>query len=180
MVNRILKIVFVLLCVVTFAYLSLPTFSFPSPPPDSLQSQEPADTEIPLRRAYFTNYNRAEVLEWYKSQFLEQTIFGIKLPTYLLNYPPEDSQSIIRDQTRSTYLQEVVHPFRESIYINGFEPKTPKDAIFIEGLNWEQKITVRFVPSSVWMRLGVFAFTAILIIVLYKEWYKSLSKCKNS
>jgi hypothetical protein len=173
MANKVIRILFFVFCTAFLFYLVLPNFDFPKPPPDSLQSQEPGDTETPLRRAYFTNYTRAEVLSWYKDEFQNPSSMGIKLPTYLLNYPPEEAQSIIRDQTRSTFLQEVVHPFRESIYVNGFEPTNAKDAIFIGGKTWRQKIIIRFVPSSIWIRIGVYIVTITLISILYNTWRKA-------
>ena len=179
MLNKILKVAFAVFCIVTLLYLALPNFSFPLPPPDALQSQEPADTETPLRRAYFTNYTRAEVLDWYRNEFKTSKFLGVRLPTYLLNYPPEDAQTIIRDQTRSTFLQEVVHPFRESIYINGFEPTNPKDVIFIGGKNWRQKIIIRFVPSSILFRIGIFIITTALIVVVYRAWFRTLEGKKH-
>jgi hypothetical protein len=179
MLNKILKAVFAVFCIVTLLYLALPNFSFPNPPPDALQSKELADTETPLRRAYFTNYTREQVLDWYKKEFERSNFLGIKLPTYLLNYPPEDAQTIIRDQTRSTFLQEVVHPFRESVYINGFKPVQANDAIFIEGKSWVQKITVRFVPSSIFIRIGIFIATSVLMVILYNTWFKDLTDKKH-
>ena len=38
-----------------------------------------------------------------------------------LNYPPEDAQTLIRDQTQATFLEEIVHPMRESLFIAGNE-----------------------------------------------------------
>lgn len=180
MIKKIIAVFFVLFCLVSIGYLALPNYDFPLPPPDALQSKELGDTEdISVRRAYFTNYSRAEVLNWYKNQFSVSRIFNIKLPTLLLNYPPEDSQTIIRDQTRSTYLQEVVHPFRESVYINGFEPKEAKDAIFIEGRDWKQKIIIRFVPSSPWIRIGIFVSTVFVMAIIYRAWCTSLINKKR-
>ena len=160
--KNLFKIVFVVLSISFLIYLMFPNPDFPKAPPDSVQSKEPADTENPLRRAYFTNFTRQQVLDWYRVQFG----YG-----YLLNYPPEDAGTIIRDQTRSTFLQEVVHPFRESVYINGFEPKDPKDAINIDGLPWRQKIIVRFVPSSLYIRIPLAVATLVLLFFLTREWY---------
>jgi len=161
------KILYLGFGLIFISYLSLPNFDFPSPPPDSLQSNEPADTEIPLRRAYFTNYTREEVMLNYKRQFEKSSFLGIALPTYRLNYPPEEAQTIIRDQTRSTFLEEITHPFRESMFINGFEPKDPKDTIFIEEKLWRQKIIVRYVPNSLKIRLGIGILTLALIPFVY-------------
>lgn len=177
--KKIFKILFLLFCIVFLFYVLLPNPDFPKPPPDSLQSQEPADTETPLRRAYFTNYTRAEVLDYYQEQFSRSPLKDIPIPTYRLNYPPEEAQTIIRDQTRSTFLQEIVHPFRESIYVNGFEPKQAKDAIFIGGRVWRQKIIIRFVPSSVVLRILIFVVSLYLIVVLGRE-FSDITWRKNA
>lgn len=113
-------------------------------------------------------------MSWYKVQLDQSAFMNILLPTYRLNYPPEEAQTIIRDQTRSTFLEEIVHPFRESIYINGFEPKDPKDAVIIEGRHFRQKIIVRFVPSPPIVRVAVFAGIIFFVNVLYREWRKTL------
>ena len=172
----LLKILYVFFSIILLSYLALPNPEFPSPPPDALQSDEPADSETPLRRAYFTNLTREEVMNHYKNQLTKSSLQGIPLPTYRLNYPPEEAQSIIRDQTRSTFLEEIVHPFRESVFVNGFEPTTAKDAIFIGGRDWRQKIIIRFVPSTTYIRLIVGVLTLALIPVLYLEIKKVLRK----
>ena len=176
MINKIVKTVFIAFFVVGVLYLAIPNYAFPAPPPDSLQSQEPADTETPLRRAYFTNYTRDEVLAWYKGQFEAKTALGIKIPSYLLNYPPEEAQTIIRDQTRSIFLQEVVHPMRESLYINGFGAKSEKDTILINDRVWRLKITVRYVASDVIIREILFIASALMIAVVYNTFKKSLKR----
>ena len=172
--KRITKTLFILFSTLFIVYLLLPNPAFPEPPPDALQSNESADTETLLRRAYFTNYTREEVMTHYKDQFEKPVIFGIFLPSYRLNYPPEEAQTIIRDQTRSTFLEEIVHPFRESVYINGFKPALKKDAVFIEGKDWYQKITVRFVPSNSLTRVTVAVLTLALIVIVIKEWGTAL------
>jgi hypothetical protein len=73
---------------VLLIYLTLPNNDFPSPPPDAIQSDEPADSETPMRRAYFTNYNRQEVLAHYQKQFNKPKNY-LYLPTNRLNYPPK-------------------------------------------------------------------------------------------
>lgn len=176
MLKKALTIFYIIFSLAFFVYISLPDFSFPSPPPGSLQSNEPADTEIPLRRAYFTDMTRAEVLSWYESQMKRSSFMGIPLPTYLLNYPPEDAQTLIRDQTRSTFLEEIVHPMRESIYVNGYEPPASdeKNAINIEGKHWRQKIIIKMSPSSLIVRLLTTAAIIVLIVWLYNSWTKTI------
>ena len=167
--KKIFILIYAIFSVTLLFYVSLPNFDFPKSPADSVQSKEPADTETPLRRAYFTNFSRAEVLDWYKVQFEHSGFMNIPLPTYLLNYPPEESGTIIRDQTRSTFLQEIVHPFREIIFINGYEP-APTDnenKIVINGTHWRQKIIIKYVPSSLILRFMITLATLAAIPVVY-------------
>lgn len=168
----VLSILYIVFSILFLAYLVLPNPDFPTPPPDALQSKEPADSESTLRRAYFTNLNREEVMNWYKGEFTRSGFKGIVLPTYRLNYPPEIAATIIRDQTRSTFLEEIVHPFRESIYVNGFEPKEPKDAINIEGHAFRQKIIVRYVPSDMLTRIAISLMSLVSVAVLVREYAK--------
>lgn len=178
MFKKILKIFFAVFCITGILYLALPGNTFPEPPPGSLQSQEPADLETPLRRGYFTNLSREEVLLWYEKQFDHTSFLGIKLPTILLNYPPETAQILIRDQTSSTFLQEFVHPFRESLYINGFKPPSEnnKPIFFVGEKPWQQKIIIRYVPSSVWVREGLFIVSMLMVALIYNAFAKSLRK----
>lgn len=168
--SNFFKTVFLASSLILIFYLLLPDPDFPNPPPDALQSNEPADTETPLRRAYFTNATREEVMFHYKSQLEKSPLFSIPLPTYRLNYPPEEAQTLIRDQTRSTFLEEIVHPFRESLFINGFEPKEEKDTIRIAGKVWRQKVTVRLVPSSRLTRLTVVVLGLVLFWIAVRDW----------
>ena len=164
--KKLLVILFFISSVLLFVYVNLPNPEFPEPPTDSLRSKDPADSETSLRRAYFTNLTREEVINHYKKEFNK----GFNIYTPRLNYPPEESQTIIRDQTMSTFLEEIVHPLRESIYINGFEPKLKKDTIIIEGRNWRQKIIIRYVPSSIWIRFLVLGLTLATTFVLVREY----------
>lgn len=156
---KIFKVLFVIFSLIFLLYLLLPGPPFPNPPPDALQSNEPADTETLLRRAYFTDFTREQIIEFYKKEFEKPTFLGIPFFTERLNYPPEEAKTLIRDQTRSTFLEELVHPFRESVFINGFEAKSPKDTILIAGKVWRFKITVRYVPSRTIVRIVVALFT---------------------
>lgn len=178
---KILKIVYAIISIVFLVYLSIPSPQFPIKPEDSIQSQEAADTESPLRRAYFTNFSRQEVLDWYASQMIH--IVPFSMPKYRLNYPPEESQVIIRDQTRSTFLEEIVVPFRESLYVSGFEPKEDKDTIFIENRKWRQKVIVRYVPSRLIYRLVIGLMTLmvgyVLLVFLYKSLLESVKVFRN-
>ncbi len=166
MAKKIIASVIFLITTTLLFYILPKSPDFPKPPADSVQSKEPADSESPFRRAYFTNLNREEVVNHYLKEFN----YGFNVYTPRLNYPPEESATIIRDQTRSTYLEEIVHPFRESIYINGFEPKSEKDTIIIDKVKWNQKIIVRYVPSPVWVRIVVIVSTMTTAYFLVLEY----------
>jgi len=167
--KTIVKIGYILLSILFLVYLSIPTLPFPNQIPDSLQSNEPADMETPLRRGYYTDSDRKEILDFYQKQF-EIGIFKNIPLTYRLNYPPEDAQTLIRDQTKSSYLEEVVHPLRESVFVNGFVPKQDKDKIIVNGKKWYQKIILRQVPSNTVLRLLVGVLAIILLPVLANSW----------
>jgi len=168
--GKLIKYLYLVFSGVLILYLALPNPDFPSQIPDSLQSNEPGDLEDPLRRSYFTNLTRDEVLEYYEKQFTQETILGFTLPTYRLNYPPEEAQTLIRDQTRSSYLEEIVHPLRESIFVNGFIPESEKDTILIKESVWFQKITVKFVPSNTILRISIGIGIIISIYLVVEAW----------
>lgn len=161
------KIIFLLFSLIFLLYLALPAPSFPKPLPDSVQSLEEADVEIPTKRAYFTNFDREDVMDYYTGLF--PATLGLPLPTYRLIHPPEEAFTLIRDQTRSTFLEEITHPSRESFFVNGFKPRFAKDEIWYKGMHYEQKITVKYVSSSVVLRLAVGVATLALLALLLKQ-----------
>lgn len=162
-----MKIIFSIIALSFVTYLLFPANDFPSPPPDSVQSSEPGDSESFLRRAYFTNFTRQEVINHYQSEFGKYSLN--------LNYPPEEAQTLIRDQTRSTFLEELTYPLRESLFINGFEPKDPKDDIWYKGEHFRQKIIVRLVSSNLYIR-GLVSVLVIFSVILIYKGYKKLLK----
>jgi hypothetical protein len=155
-------------------YLLLPAPAFPTPPTDSVQSLEEADTETPLKKAYFTNYSRAEVIEHYNKQFYKSDFYNIPFLNYRLNYPPEDAQTLIRDQTRSTFLEEIVHPLRESLFINGFEAKLEKDDIWYKGVHYDYKIIIKYVPGNLMVRLLIAVLIVVGFYFVITEWKSAI------
>ncbi len=163
-----MKIAYIISSIIFLVYLLLPNPTFPSNPESALQSVEPADLEITSRRSYYTDTDREKVMNSYSNYFKSNLSIFSKL-NYRLNYPPEEAQTIIRDQARSTYLEEIVHPFRESLFVNGYEPKENKDVILVDNKFWKYKITVKLQDSTRLARLIV-GFSIILffpIIILY-------------
>ncbi|OGY09566.1 MAG: hypothetical protein A2782_03415 [Candidatus Blackburnbacteria bacterium RIFCSPHIGHO2_01_FULL_43_15b] len=168
----LLNIVFYILTAVvlfgTVAYLSVPSPHFPKPPSDSVQSVEKADVEnFYQRRAYFTDFSREDILKHYEQEFKKQNL--LLNISYTVTYPPEDAQVLIRDQTRSVYLPEIIHPFRESLFVNVFEAKTAKDEIWYRGVHYERKITVRYVPSDPRLRVGILTAAVLGLLFLLRE-----------
>lgn len=147
-------------------YLLIPISQFPEKGGDFVVSTEPADVESVNRRGYFTDMTRSEVINHYSDKF-SLVLFGfVRTSPLRLNYPPEEARVLIRDQTRSTFLEELVFPFRESLYINGFEPKDDKDAIIIDGKRYRQKVIVKHVESSVLGRVSLGIASVILLYFL--------------
>ena len=169
----LIRLTYVTIALLFISYLALPNSEFPDPPRGAVQSLEPADSETPLRRAYFTDLSRSEVISHYQSEFVTD-IFGNKLANYRLNYPPEEAYGLIRDQTRSTYLEEVIYPLRESVFVNGFEPSSAKDEIIIEGVRYNQKITVRHYPSNRASRVIVGIVVSIIFYVVLSVYIKEI------
>ncbi len=164
--NKVSKIFTFLISIFLLIYILPPSPEFPKPPSDFVQSFEPADTETLFRRGYYTNLNRAEVINHYEREFNK----GFNIYTPRLNYPPEDATLLIRDQTKSTFLEEIAHPLRESLYINGFEPKNEEYAQYYKGIRYNQKIIIRYVPSPVWIRVIILALTLAVGLALMREY----------
>ncbi|MEK7163695.1 MAG: hypothetical protein AAB768_00960 [Patescibacteria group bacterium] len=147
------------------AYLLYPDSSFPHDLPNSLKSFEPADTESLNRKAYFTNMTREQIMDFYKRNF-------VGILSYRLNYPPEEAQSLIRDQTQSSFLEEIVHFGKQSLFINGFVPIKPTEQININGVHYTTKVTVRYVPSEYIIRLTTLLLLSLVTLSLVKAYGK--------
>ncbi len=159
---------YIFLGLLFLGYLALPSPPYPIEVPNSLQSNEPADVETPLRRGYFSDLSRFDVMSHFQEVFsIPQASF---IPNFRLNYPPEESQTLIRDQTRSVYLEEIVFPMRESIFVSGYLPSEAKDVIVVNGKAWNQKVIVRYIPSTLQARLPIGIATLALLYLLFIEW----------
>jgi hypothetical protein len=156
-----INIFLALLALVGVWYFLIPSPELPDPPGDSLVSHEPADTESPYRKAYYTNLKREEIMSYYKKVFYSPGQIR-------LNLPPEDAQIVIRDQTRSNFLEELVHPGKEVLYVNGFYPDKPQDQIIRNDKIYIGKITVRMVPTHPITRLTGWGLTLLSIYLLIR------------
>ncbi len=158
------KVVVSALLLFTIYYLLFPVPGFPPPPHGSLVSGEPADTESIHRKAYYTNLSREQIINYYKTQW--------RWPFIRLIIPPEDAQTVIRDQTRSSWLEEFVHPIKDSLYVNGFYPSKPTEQINIDGVHYQAKITLHYTPSHPITRLTLLALASSSVYLLVKEYAK--------
>ncbi len=165
--------------------------------PGSLKSDEPGDTwQNPNIAGYYTNARRAEVTSFYRDSFWQlhccldfnnflNRIFFL-IPPIRINRPPEEAYTYIRDQQRSTYLEEYLYPLRESLFVNGYEPFDENGVAFnnksftmlIDGKVYDSKVTIRYYPSAWGSRLlvylGIWAGLIGLFIVLRRIFKKKL------
>ena len=148
------------------------------PLPDSLKSDEPGDTwEHPDNAAYFSDFRRPHVVDYYKNYFSYLNIFGISIPPLRSNHPPEEAFTYIRDQQQSTYLEQFAYPLRDALYVNGFEPFDEVGKPWREGATriypnadrfYLSKTTLRYYSSSIPSRLTIYIMIWVSMILLYK------------
>lgn len=173
----LLKIIFGVFSLLFLIYLIIPgpssIYDFP-PLPNSLKSTLEGDTiQVPNVAGYFSGNYRDFVIPFYKQAYTEKTL--LPFPPMRLNYPPEYAFTAIKDQTHSTYLEEMVYPFRESLFVNGLEPfyedGTPKyiGAIKLDHHQevFDTKVTLRYYPSPIWARLVMWLGVMICLYLLF-------------
>lgn len=162
-------------------YLILPSPVYPDLR-DAAKSDEPGDTwQHPDQKGFYTNLDRTQVLSDLQSKF-SLKLDGVTLPSYRLNYRPEEAFEYVRDQLQSYYLEEIVYPLRESLFVNGWEPKkSPQYAglpaksipdISLHGVPYSAKITLRPVSSPLWARVLVWTLifpASYLVLLSFKK-----------
>ena len=173
-----------LFLLVFLVYLLLPSPRI-QPLPNSLKSQEPGDTwQVAGAAGYYTDMKRADVLNFYQQTF---SLFFLNFPFlgYRLNNPPEYAKQVIRNEITVSYFEEIVHPFRETLMVSGFEPsvyykdrpsKIAQTAIFVGDENYFSKVTIRYLPTPIWKRLLLFVFFLFSLgglILIWKRILKS-------
>lgn len=169
--------IFLIAGILLFIYLILPSPSLPPSLSNSVKSTESGDTvQVPNVSAYYSEHPRSFVTKYYQDQFSKTKLFGIKIPSYRLNHPPEYSREKIRDQLLSSYFEEVVHPFRGSLFINGWEPEVyfkgnkgniNKYPNSVDGKIYFSKTTLRPFYASLPIRVANYFAILITFIILY-------------
>lgn len=186
--NKVLIVTFI----VGLLYLIAPGASsigdFP-PLKGSIKSQLEGDTiQNPNIAAYFSNFRRDYITNFYRDFFSRTLIPFYSLPVISINRPPEEAFNYVRDQQESTFLEEYVFPLRESIYVNGYEPKIENDMfnkkdrsfvgdhLYYDAKYFNSKATIRYYPSNVFARVFIYIAMWILGILLFKLWRNELTK----
>ncbi len=157
-------------------YLILPGPTIPDLEP-GLRSTEPGDTwQIPGVWAFYTNLSRRESIDFFEKAFSQSSFLNLPLPTFRLNHPPEYARATIRETLRSNFYEELIHPFRESLFISGWIPsedevylsktKKPITEFLIKGDPYTAKATLYYVESSIWARLLVWTGTVVISLIL--------------
>lgn len=178
MAKKIFLLFLLIFNVLMVVYLVSPTPTLPDLD-NSTKSDLPGDTkQITNVSGYFTNLSRSEVIGFYKKNY--QGLFRLNL-----NHPPEKAKEIIVDTIPSYYLEEFVLPFKESLYINGFEwekdvftkpEKRIKNKIYYQGKEYSSKITIRRFPTTIFNRLFTFFITQFGILFAFMVYKKLLTK----
>jgi len=168
MIKKIIISALIIFNLLAVFYLVSPAPILPDLP-NSAKSDLPGDTvQISNVTAYFTNMTRTEVMNFYKAYY--SGLFRINL-----NHPPEKAKDIIVNTIQSYYLEEFVLPFKESLYINGFEwendvftkvQNRSKNKLIFHNKEYKAKITLRRFPTNIPNRLIAFFATETGIIAL--------------
>lgn len=161
-------------------YLTLPSPVYPDLT-QAERSNEPGDTwQNPDQKGYYTNLTRAEVIGQLQAKFTIKFL-GITIPSIRFNYRPEEAYTLVRDQLNSYYLEEIVYPFRESLFVNGWEPtnsprfvgmKTPD--LSINGIPFLSKVTLKPTNSKVVSRVVIWTLIFPATYFVFMSLKKSL------
>lgn len=172
------KIIFIFFSFVLLIYLLMPGPSsvddFPALPSSAKSTLEGDTIQIPNISAYFSDNFRFFVTSFYQENYKKQVLIPF-LPIRL-NYPPEFAYTAIKDQTRSTFLEEFVYPLRDSLYVTGYEPfyedGKPKFYGSVkadeEDNIYYNKTTLRYYPSTYLTRLIVWLGIVLSVSFIWK------------
>jgi len=184
------KIIFWVFGVLASLYLLIPEPSLPPPDlPDSLKSDLPGDTvQISRVSAYFSDKTRNEVISFYQAYFSRSPFFNLPLVTIRLNHPPEYAKEIIRDTTQSYYFEELIHPFKSSLFINGFDwqndvftppDKRAQNKLIYNQKAWLVKVTLKWFSSGLIAELLIFWSAWLVFAIASKFWFLEIKALLN-
>ncbi len=141
--------------------------------PNAEKSTLSGDTvEVPNIVGFFSNNYRDFVVDFYVENYQQEALFPFS--PIRLNYPPEFAFTAIKDQTHSTFLEEVTYPLRDSLFINGLEPFYEDGKPKYEGASrfmedrYGTKTTLRFYPTPFWVRIATWVGITLSLFFLLK------------
>lgn len=183
------KKIFISFCVLFLVYILWPipgSIKDFKQLPDAKRSNLSGDTvQVPNVVGWFTDFQREEATEFYKENF-KNLNFAL-IPPLRINYPPEFAYISIKDQTASTYLEEFVYPLKSSLFVNGYEPSIENDIfhaknrsfvgdhIFYNGNYFISKVTLRFYPTNLFIRIFIYIGIVLSVYGLW-SFYKRVQK----
>lgn len=176
--KTIVKAILGLIYIFGIFYLLLPNPVYPDLTSSTL-SDEPGDTwQHPEQKAFFTNKIRQDVM-----QELQDSFSLPSLPSFRLNYRPEETTQFVREQINSYYLEEIVHPLRESLFVNGWEPQNApywqsvepeyRPSIQINDVYYNSKITLKPTFSTAPARIFIWSLIFPASYFVFKSVKKS-------
>ena len=148
--------------------------------PESTKSQLEGDTvQNPNLVAYFSQFKREYITEYYWNYYKDWSYLGIHLPLFKINHPPERAFTFIRDQQESSALEEYYLPFRESLFVNVYDPVIynqvrRKEVDFwtshleYNGNYYGSKTTIRYYSSSLTARVSVYILSFFMFFLLIR------------
>jgi len=174
------KIILICLNILIIIYLTWP---IPTPPnlPQSVKSTEPGDTvQMENVSAYFTDLERPEVIDFYIKNYQSKHPLAFKI-----NHPPERAKQIFVGTIQSYYLEEIVIPFKQSLFINGFDwqkdvftkdDKKEANKMFVNDQEYRVKVTLKtFTSSNLFISYLLILSIQLLILKSFPV-YKNLFK----
>lgn len=181
--KKALFISLTLIYLIGILYFLLPAPAYPDLS-RSLRSAEPGDNwEHPDQKGYYSDLLRRDVINEMRQKFTLK-ITGLTIPSLILNYPPENAQTLVRDQLKSNYLEEIIYPMRESLLVNGWEPLNDPQTIKLEikkrsslianGKVYFSKVTLKPIYSTLFNRILVWTLIFPASFLVYKSLKSSL------
>ena len=150
--------------------------------PDSVKSTEPGDTtQLTNIKAYYTDSERSDIINFYVDTYQHKHPLA-----YRLNHPPERAKQIIKDTIQTYYLEEIVIPFKQSLFINGFdwqkdvftpEGKKESNKMLVNDQEYRVKVTLRtFTAKNLFISYLILLAIQILVIKSLPVYKKLFTK----
>ncbi len=156
-------------------YLAYPLPQIPNLD-NSIKSTEPGDTtQLQNVTAFYNNLERQAVINFYVDNYQKKHPLALKI-----NHPPEKAKVIIKDTIQTYYLEEIIIPFKQSLFINGYNwqkdvftaPGTRvKNKMLVDGQEYTTKVTLKiYTPSSLLLSYLILILIQAVIVLSFKTY----------